>query len=246
MEKKKMNLWKKFLIAILIILIVFVIFEVVEFVKKTNEMEVDIDNSNYQVESNKSNDTEKSISMSEKNVEKAKKEKTLEQYLSIYTLRDCIQTPAYEILNLPNMNEDPTITKETILINGQDYNLYKTKTKFEDYKKAMLNYVTEEIFEQSFTTYQKDIDGMLHMVLNAGDGKNYEIINMTEISDNTYEAKCNYYEGENPAISEKFIVTFEKNKDNYIIKKCSKKILEDVDYIEVTVEDKESTKRINI
>lgn len=200
----------------------------------------------YIVSFNKVEDKNKSTSMSEKNIEKAKKEKVLGKYLSIYVLRDCIQTPAYEILNLPNMNENPTITKETILINGEEYDLYKTKTKFEDYKKAMLNYVTEEIFEQSFTTYQKDINGILHMVLNAGDGKNYEIVDMTEISDNTYEVKCNYYQGENPAITEKFIVEFEKSGDSYIIKKCSKKILEDVEYIEVTVEDKESTKRTSI
>ena len=72
------------------------------------------------------------------------------------------------------------------------------------------------------------------------------IVDMTEISDNTYEVKCNYYQGENPAITEKFIVEFEKSGDSYIIKKCSKKILEDVEYIEVTVEDKESTKRTSI
>lgn len=248
MENKKINLWKKFLIVMAIVLIAFIIFEVVEFVKKTNDKEVEIDNTNYQVGGNETekNDTNISVSESEKDAEKAKKEKILGEYLSIYALRDCIQYPAYEILNLPNMNEDPTITKETILINGQEYDLYKTKTKFEDYKKAMLNYVTEEIFEQSFTIYQKDIDGILHMVLNAGDGKDYEIIDMTEISENTYEVKCNYYEGESPATLEKFIVTFEKNGDSYIIKKCSKKLLEDVEYIEVTVEDKESTKRTSI
>lgn len=200
----------------------------------------------YLVSFSKLNDTDKSISMSEKNIEKARKERILGEYLSIYALRDCIQTPAYEILNLPNIDENPTMINETVLIEGQEYDLYKTKTKFEDYKKAMLNYVTEEIFEQSFTVYQKDIDGILHMVLNAGDGKNYEIIDMAEISGNTYEVKCNYYQGESPAVPVKFIVTFEKNDDSYVIKSISTKILEDVESMEVVIEDESSTERTSI
>lgn len=248
MENKKINLWKKFLIVMAIVLIAFIIFEVVEFVKKTNDKEVDIDNTNYQVSGNETekNDTNISVSESEKDAEKAKKERILGEYLSIYALRDCIQYPAYEILNLPNMNQDPTITRETMLINGQEYDLYKTNTKFEDYKKAMLNYVTEEIFEQSFTTYQKDIDGILHMVLNAGDGKDYEIIDMKEISENTYEVKCNYYQGESLAVPVKFIVTFEKSDDSYVIKSISTKILEDVESMEVAIEDEASTERTSI
>lgn len=200
----------------------------------------------YLVSFSKLNDTDKSISMSEKNMQQAKKERILGEYLSIYALRDCIQTPAYEILNLPNIDEDPTKSNETVLIEGQEYDLYQTKTKFEDYKKAMLNYVTEEIFEQRFTIYQKNVNGTLYMVLNAGDGKRYEILDMIEISENTYEVKCNYYEGESPAVLVKFIVTFEKSDDSYVIKSISTKILEDVESMEVAIEDEASTERTSI
>ena len=42
------------------------------------------------------------------------------------------------------------------MIDGEIYNHYRTNIKYEDFKKAMLNYISEEIFEQEFTKYQKN------------------------------------------------------------------------------------------
>ena len=104
----------------------------------------------------------------------------------------------------------------------------------------MLKYVSEELFEQQFTMYQKNVDGRLVIYANGRDGSNYEIINMNEISEDTYEVEYKFYMGENEGIPGKMTVIFEKKNDNYIIKKCLRKTLENIRYLEVSIEDKES------
>lgn len=72
---------------------------------------------------------------------------------------------------------------------------------------------------------------------NAREGSNYEIVKMTEISENTYEVDYKFYMGENEGIPGKMTVIFEKNNEKYIIKDCLRKTLEDVMYLEVSIED---------
>lgn len=180
--------------------------------------------------------------------ELAKKKKVLEDYLFIYSLRDCIQIPLYEKLNLRDgyNNYEQYYEKEFILyeavkmIDSEIYNHYGTNIKYEDFKKAMLNYISEEIFEQEFTKYQENNNGILDIYANGRDGSNYEIIKMTQISQNTYDVEYKFYMGENEGISGKMKVLFEKKNDDYIVKECLRKTLENIRYMDITIEDKVS------
>ena len=182
---------------------------------------------------------EKDVSMSSEFKEMAQKEKSLGKYLSAYALRDCIESQLYT-LDLVVDKTQISPTKEKIMIEGQIYELYKTNIKYEEFKKALLNYISEELFEQQFTMYQKDIDGILYIVYNAGDRKNYDIEEITKISDNIYEVEYKYYVGESEEVPGKFIVELENNNGSWIVKNCKSKILEDVKYFEVTIPDEDA------
>lgn len=180
-----------------------------------------------------------------KSIELAEKKKVLEDYLYIYSLRDCIQIPLYEKLNLRDgynnyeeyYEKEFTLYEDVAIISGEMYNHYKTNIKYENFKKAMLNYISEELFEQQFTIYQKDNNGILDIYANGRDGSNYEVVKMTEISENTYDVEYKFYMGENESIPGRMIVVFEKKNDKYIVKECLRKTLENIRYMEVTIED---------
>ena len=181
----------------------------------------------------------------DRNTELAKKKKVLEDYLFIYSLRDCIQIPLYEKLNLRDgynnyeeyYEKEFTLYEDVAIINGEMYNHYGTNIEYENFKKAMLNYISEKIFEKEFTIYQKSNNGILDIYANGRDGSSYEIIKMMQVSENTYDVEYKFYMGENEGIPGEMTVAFEKKNDNYIVKDCLRKILENIRYMEVTIED---------
>lgn len=179
------------------------------------------------------------------NTELTKKKKVLEDYLFMYSLRDCFQIPLYEKLNLHDgynnyeeYNEKEfSLYEDVTIINREMYNHYGTNIKYESFKKAMLNYISEGIFEQEFTIYQKNNNGILDIYANGRDGSNYEIIKMSKITENTYDIEYKFYMGENEGIPGKMTVVFEKKDNNYIVKNCLRKTLENIKYMDVTIED---------
>lgn len=67
-----------------------------------------------------------------------------------------------------------------------------TNVKFSDYKEAMLNYVSEDLFNKSWTDAQffyENSDGYLTKALGGGSLRNYTIIDISKINNNIYSAK---------------------------------------------------------
>lgn len=237
---------KKNIFIIILIIIIILLIGAIFYLK--NEQKIKETNKENKAEINETkNVIQEKEQTTSKKIELDKKKKVLEDYLSIYALHDSIQIQLYEKLNLRDgfNNYEEYYEKEFVAyesvtkINGEIYNYYKTNIKYEDFKEAMLNYISEELFEQDFTLYQKENNGMLEIYANGRDGSNYAITNMTEISNETYEVEYKFYMGENEGIPGKITVVFEKNNNDYIVKKCIRQTLENIRYLEVSIEDTE-------
>ena len=103
-------------------------------------------------------------------------QKVLEQYLYLYALKNSGAT----ILTKDNgrfpdaldfyktydeLEKDLKESKEKIISDdGDEWELYKTSIKYLDYKAELLNYMSENLFEENFTKYQKDINGILYVI----------------------------------------------------------------------------------
>lgn len=111
-------------------------------------------------------------------------------------------------------------SNETTQINGVSYNLYSTGKKFAEYKKALLTLMSEEVFNQYFTTYAKDIDGELYIVNQNVDNEteSFEINSLELVSTNVYNVKYTYSDGSNQEQKE-IQVTFGRNDDGMAIVK---------------------------
>ena len=186
----------------------------------TTTAEVNIENVNNEISNISNEDSEKEL------------QKVLEQYLYLYGLKDSGAT----ILTRDNgrfpyaldfyktydeLQNDLKESEEKIKMDYGDEKLYETSIKFSDYKSAMLNYMSEDLFEENFTICQKDIDGKLYVISSGGDGKSYDIINMTKDTDNSYNVEFKYQEGESSPTNAVLNVTFDKNDNgNYIVESC--------------------------
>ena len=107
--------------------------------------------------------------------------------------------------------------EKVIYEDGIEEELYKTSIKYSDYKEELLNYMSENLFEENFTRGYENIDGILYVANDGGCGNGYDIIKMTKNSDNSYDVECKYYEGENPYVISNLNVTFGKNNNGAII-----------------------------
>ena len=56
-----------------------------------------------------------------------------------------------------------------------DDNYIKTNIKYSDYKSKMLNYMTEQWFENKFTNYYKNIDGYLYFFDGGATGMSFDV-----------------------------------------------------------------------
>lgn len=109
-------------------------------------------------------------------------------------------------------------SNETVNIDGKIYKLYKTNIDFETYKNSLLQMMSEEVFENYFTTYAKEINGELYIVNDSTDNENEEfIINSIEIiEDNTYKVKYTHTNGEVKEDKE-VTATFTLNEEGSVI-----------------------------
>ncbi len=81
------------------------------------------------------------------------------------------------------------VTKD--LVSNKD-NLHVTNIKFDDYKKAMLNYVSENEFEKNWTSslyVVKNDDGYLLRPEGGGGYRSYTIRSISKLNDTTYSVK---------------------------------------------------------
>ena len=100
-------------------------------------------------------------------------QKILEKYLYIYSLKDTGATILTRdegrfpyVLDFyktyDELEKDLKKSKEKIIDeDGYEFELYKTSIQYSEYKEKLLNYMSENLFEENFTRCQKDINGIL-------------------------------------------------------------------------------------
>ena len=89
-------------------------------------------------------------------------------------------------------------TDETTTINGTEYKLYRTHIDFEEYKDSLMEMMSEDVFENYFTDYAKDIDGELYIVGESTDNANEEfsIEDMELVKEDTYKVSYTHTNGD--------------------------------------------------
>ena len=110
----------------------------------------------------------------------------LANYLDLYSHANCAET-LYYLTEKGYLNYDPLTDK---ISNKNEPPV--TNVKFADYKKAMLNYVSEAEFEKTWNSSQyivKNDDGYILSPEGGGGLRVYTIKNISKINDTTYSAK---------------------------------------------------------
>lgn len=101
-----------------------------------------------------------------------------------------------------------------------------TNIKFDDYKKAMLKYVSENEFEKNWTSPQyidKNDDGYLLRPEGGGGLRVYTIKNISKINDTTYLAKTSSVVGDNEYYEENnYTFTIKSYNGKCVIDYCNK------------------------
>lgn len=206
---------------------------------KTNESSTEIISNNLYLMSKESNTSNiidpKSVSNNNNEINEGELRTLLEKYLAFSNLNadgtpllcsyDSDNTYGLQLYkSFDEMYADISDSNETVIVNGEELPLVKTSIKFSTYKNALLEYISEELFEKQFMKYCKNVDGILHIVNAGSDGKIYIIQQMEQISNNddivSYKVNCKYYEGESSEISKTLLVNFKKGKEKYIIYSC--------------------------
>ena len=159
--------------------------------------------------------------------ERAEKEKALGKYLDLYANIPSISYKLYSELklyedNLVYVDGDLNETEEKTEVNGEELPLYSTSINYEDYKTALLKYMSEELFEQEFTTYQKEVEGKLYITNQETAGNRYEIVSMNETGTDTYEVEYEEYSVDSGSNTGNLTVELEQDSDGgYKVKSCS-------------------------
>lgn len=129
----------------------------------------------------------------------------LSEFLEVYAHANCDSLLDYlsEQGLLGNTPYDSTVSDDGVVT---------TNVKFSDYKKAMLNYVSEDFFNKNWTSSQyfsENNDGYLVKGQGGGSLREYTVNNIFKINDNTYSANTtstNLDDSEAPSENEK--ITF--------------------------------------
>lgn len=139
----------------------------------------------------------------------------------LFTTDDTFYRAALQLyLDEEDVKEKFKLSNEKTEINGVSYDLYSTGKKFEEYKKELLSLMSEEVFNQYFTTFAKNINGELYIVNQNVDkeSEKFEINSIELVSTNVYNVKYTYTDGNNQEQKE-IQVTFGRNDDGMAIVK---------------------------
>lgn len=105
--------------------------------------------------------------------------------------------------------------------NTEENYVITTKIKFSEYKKAMLNYVSESEFEKNWTRHNFDVDNNGYITFGYGLGGGicfYTISNITKTTDNSYIAKTSYtVEHMPPSYEKNFTLTVTSYNEKCVI-----------------------------
>jgi len=207
-EKKyvKISLGTAICLAVIFILIVCgVVFGVYYYTNNNTENEslsgikdtVNVSEENNTIE----NEEEKEVEESNSNTfsDETVKE-VLQKYMDLCTSKDASPDTLLSKLGfnvIRNNNEEIKYIDDGYYI--------KTDVKYSDYKNTMLNYVTEEIFNNEFTEGFKNENGYVWYFNGGASGTKIEVKKVLKIKDNEYKAEM-YFEEENSSFKVKFSV----------------------------------------
>ena len=112
------------------------------------------------------------------------------------------------------MVETLETTDQVLNVNGTELELFKTKIEYEDYKYNLLDYVSEDIFNQYFTEYQKDVDGILYTTNHSFGAESFAVESIEEDADGSgkYTVTYNHTIGDDAPVQKTMKVTFEENE----------------------------------
>lgn len=232
MEKNKIDL--KLLLGILVILVIVAVLFGVVLQTKTNE----------NTENNIGEGNTKNEEVDSQIEEQCKQ--VLEKYLNLYNLSelgtpllccyDSLETYGLQLYdNYEEMEKDLQPSNEMADINGTEaLELSKTSIEFIKYKEAMLEYVSEELFEKEFTIYHKNIDGILYVANLASEGSYFKVkkMDLSAYENGVYNFNVIYEfaQGENPVEDCRIEASFTKNSDGkMIVKYAGKKYVKAMD-----------------
>jgi len=108
--------------------------------------------------------------------------KTIQKYLDLTGVYAGSPGELLSELGFKNYRED---------YQTEDY-YRKTNIKYAEYKNRMLNYMTEEWFENNFEEYFKDIDGYLYYFNGGASGMKYEVESVNTKGNLSYIANAYY------------------------------------------------------
>lgn len=135
---------------------------------------------------------------------------------------DCIGTgsPISELVVLDFLTYDQTDSATRITIDNKDY--LKTTIKYSDFKNTVLNYVTEDFFNNKFPKGAETPDGYVAFVDGGKSGATHLINNMTLVSNQNnlvqYEVAYVYSESdESNGEKRKLQATFEKASNGHYL-----------------------------
>lgn len=103
-----------------------------------------------------------------------------------------------------------------------------TSVKFDDYKKAMLNYVTEGEFDRNWTekqNFEVNSNGYITKLQGGGGYREYNIINILKKGDNIYSAKATSIVEDDSLTKENnnFEFAIKSSNGNCVIDYCNQK-----------------------
>ncbi len=188
--------------------------QITSFENTVNSLQEKIDtisNTSVSNEKNINANTNANTSFSEEQVKKA-----ISNYLELDANANC-GTPLDTLKKNGRINYD--LSKSTVNTNNGEVT---TNVKFSDYKKAMLNYVTESEFERNWTSkvgLKEDSNGYLTHGQCGGGLRVYTINSIDKIDDLNYTAKTtSMVENDNSTKSnENFTFTVKAYNGNCVI-----------------------------
>ena len=200
-KKVKMSLGTGLCIFIIVILLCVIIGMWYYFNNKKEEMALNYGKTEETV-INEKNDSNKTGKKEELNNSDARR--IVEDYLELYGASNSSSLLGWlESAGSLDKVEYKNLATNPILM--------VTNIKFDQYKKAMLNYVSEELFEKEFKREDIysyiDSDGYLVKATGGGGGASYTITEISKISDLKYNAKATVYYTEADE-NEKISITF--------------------------------------
>ncbi len=147
----------------------------------------------------------------------------LEEYLNLSSTS--FSSPPYLLVELNLISKEESLHP----LSKTDDNYIKTSAKYSDFKNALLEYITEDYFEENygdgtlkngFSTYL-NTDGYVSVFDGGASGFTDHIQNMKLLSNNNnsleYEVNYLYWEGTSEGAPKQLKATFEKSNTGYYV-----------------------------